>query len=222
MHFQFSTLVHTRWVFLVWSVSLWETPPLTRQSEPWREGSAGSAVKNVFKEARWLCYCGKCQGSLLTTLWRSHIKTEMFWENHTSSSVNWKGNSNIKLKLKLWDPCFLEYTWLSTEWALKIIPLEVESERKETLEATLECVSSLPPWTWLTSAPLSSWWSHSADLPLPCFSELPVLTSATTTPGKILQHSHLNDFNAHLVGFLCNQFLYDPNRLVFCNRTNLP
>lgn len=140
-HFQFSTLVHTRWVFLVWSVSLWETPPLTRQSEPWREGSAGSAVKNVFKEARWLCYCGKCQGSLLTTLWRSHIKTEMFWESHTSSSVNWKGNSNIKLKLKLWDPCFLEYTWLSTEWALKIIPLEVESERKETLEATLECVS---------------------------------------------------------------------------------
>lgn len=39
-HFQFSTLAHTRWVFLVWSVSLWETPPLTHRSEHWREGLA--------------------------------------------------------------------------------------------------------------------------------------------------------------------------------------
>lgn len=74
---------------------------------------------------------------------------------------------------------------------------------------------------FLTSALFSSWSSHSADLPLACFSDQPVpFTSTFTVISKIFQHSHLNYCNSLWVGLLCNQFLYDPNHFALCYRIN--
>lgn len=68
-HFQFSTLVRTKWVFLFWSASLWVTATSDSRISLLGEGSAvGSAASKAFREAQRFCYYGKDRGHWLIPL----------------------------------------------------------------------------------------------------------------------------------------------------------
>lgn len=146
--FQFSTLVRTEWVFLLWPASLWVTAASDSLISVLGQGSArttvGSAATEAFREAHPLCYYGKHWGSWLIPLSMLRYKNKSDLRKPYSQLGQFgRKNNNMKLKLNLWDPCFLESTWFPRN-ELECYTFGGWFKTKGTLEATLESTRSLP------------------------------------------------------------------------------